>query len=382
MTVFKTFLKILKKNKFIIIMYTVILLGITLTNMSNSDTNTNFIATKPDILIINNDTNEGITKNMIEYFDKKCNIKNIENNEEAISDALFYRDINYIITIPESYHTDFLQGKNPEIKIQSTGDYNASLAEMQLNRYLNVANIYQKTNLDEEKIIQNINETLEKETKVEVTSKLDEISLSKAAFYFDFESYSILACLIYIICLIMAVFNDVKIKKRTLISSVDYKKNNRILLLSNYLYAFIIWVFYTLASFIIVGKIMFTIHGLILIINSLIFTACATALAFLISSIITNKNAVNGIVNVVALGSSFLCGAFVPQEWLPDIVLKISHIIPTYYYINNNDSLKTIEVFNTHTLRPIIINMIIMVIFIIIFIILTNIISNKKRKIA
>lgn len=93
-----------------------------------------------------------------------------------------------------------------------------------------------------------------------------------------------------------------------------------------------------------------------------------------------NKGAINGIVNVIALGSSFLCGAFVPMEWLPNSVLKIAHFLPTYYYISTNEMLKTLENFNFTSLRPIIINMAIMLGFSVIFIILTNISSKIKRK--
>lgn len=97
---------------------------------------------------------------------------------------------------------------------------------------------------------------------------------------------------------------------------------------------------------------------------------------------VTNKGAINGIVNVVALGSSFLCGAFVPMEWLPDSVLNIAHVLPTYYYISTNEALKTLEELNIETLTPIIINMVMMLGFATIFIILTNIVSMRKRKIG
>ena len=88
---------------------------------------------------------------------------------------------------------------------------------------------------------------------------------------------------------------------------------------------------------------------------------------------------INGIVNVVALGSSFICGVFVPMRWLPDSVLKMAHLLPTYYYVSTNEALKTIEQFNIQTLKPLIINMAIILCFALLFIILTNIISRKKR---
>lgn len=382
MTVFKTFLKVLNKSKLPIILYTVILVFFGGFNIQTSENSTNFVASKPDILIINKDKEEGITKNLIEYIKENSNIKEIENNEEAINDALFYRDVNYIIYIPENYREKFLNGENPEIQIKSTGDYQASLAEMMLERYIKIANIYEKNIEDEEELINKINETLSKQAEIKITSKLDTDNLSKASFYYNFANYSILAGAVYVICLILSSFKEEKISKRTIISSMNYKKHNFELLVSNSLFAIILWIFYVILSFILVGNIMFTIHGLIYIINSFVFTICAVTIAFLIGNLVINKNAINGIINVIALGSSFLCGAFVPMEWLPDFVIKIAHILPSYYYISSNEMITDLEVINFETVKPILTNMGIILIFTIGFMVVTNIISRRKRKIA
>lgn len=165
MTVFKTFFKIVNKYKGIILMYTIILVAFGGINIKTNDNNTNFIESKPDVLIINNDENKGLTKNLIDYIEKNSNIIEIKDNEDAINDALFYRDVNYIIYIPENYREDLLKGKNPEIKIKSTGDYQASLAEMMLSRYMKVANVYIENFENEESMIEKINQTLSKETE-------------------------------------------------------------------------------------------------------------------------------------------------------------------------------------------------------------------------
>ncbi len=380
MTVFKTFLKVLNKCKGTIIMYTVILVCFGIFNMKTSDNPTNFVASKPDILIINNDVEEGITKNLIEYIEKNSDIMEVEDNEEARNDALFYRDVNYIIYIPENFREDILNKKNPKIEIKSTGDYQSSLAEMMLERYLRIANTYTNTLDSEEEIINSINETLEKETKVELTSNLDTDSLSKMAFYYNFANYSMLAGCVYVICIILSSFKSEMIRKRTTISSMNYKKYNIQLLLSNSLFAFVLALLYAGLSFILIGDTMFTLNGLFSIINLFVLTFCALTIAFLIGNLLSNKEAINGIVNVVALGSSFLCGSFVPAEWLPDSILKIAHVLPSYYYIRNNDILKEMEVFNLETLTPILINMAIILGFSLLFIILTNIVTKKKLK--
>lgn len=378
MIVFKTFLKVLKSCKIPIILYTVLLIVFGGVNTKTEDNSMSFTASKPDVLVINNDKNEGITKNLVEYIEKNSNIANIENNEDAINDAIFYRDVNYVIYIPENFNEEFLAGKNPELKTKSTGDYYSSLAEMMVERYIKVANIYVSQFNDEEEIIKDINETLDKQAKIEITSKLDTDSLYKATRYFDFANYTILAGCIYIICLILSSFRAENIKRRTMVSSTNYKKFNRKLLISNSLFAITLWLFYVILGIILIGDVMLTNNGIILIINSFVFTISALTLGFCIGNMINNKNAVNGIVNVMALGTSFLCGSFVPVRYLPDFVLKIAHIFPSYYYVNNNQLVGKLEVINIETLKPILINMGIMLVFSIIFVILSNIFSKKK----
>lgn len=382
MIVFKTFLKVLKSNIIPILMYTIFLIAFGGFNMTTNDNSTNFVATKPDILIINNDEEVGITQNLIKYLESNTNIIKVKNNENAINDALFYRDVNYIIYIPNSFRENFLNHKEPKIQVKSTGDYKANFAKIILERYIQVANLYNKTDIKEEEILKNIEDTLSKQVEIELTTKLDTDNLSNAIFYYNFASYSLLAGCIYVICLILSSFKKENIRKRTIISSINYKDYNRKLLLSNSLFAFCLWLVYILLSFILLGSIMFTLHGLILIINSFVFTFCTLTLAFLIGNLIHNKNTINGIVNVLALGSSFLCGAFVPVDLLPNTALQIAHILPSYYYINTNELLKKIELFNLTNILPIIKNTTIIILFSLLFIIITNMISKRKNKIG
>ena len=101
MTVFKTFWKVIIKYKGTILLYTILLVVFGTLNMASNDTSTVFVDSKPNILIVNNDVYEGVTKNLIDYLQNNTNIVEVEDNEEARDDALFYRDVNYIIYINE-----------------------------------------------------------------------------------------------------------------------------------------------------------------------------------------------------------------------------------------------------------------------------------------
>jgi len=174
----------------------------------------------------------------------------------------------------------------------------------------------------------------------------------------------------------ISAYRKPMVSKRIEVSKLNYKKFNFNLVFYNGVLTLIIWGIYIIISSILIGKFLFTKSGAILIINSLIFSICALTLAFLIANIISNKNAINGIINVIALGSSFLCGAFVPTSLLPDYVLKFAHILPSYWYIKTNNALTSIETINYETLKPLFTNMLIIIAFTFTYLIIYNIVTR------
>lgn len=376
MTVFKTFWKVVNKYKGTIILYTVMLLTFGTMNLKTNDINTMFTNSKPDVLIIDQDESL-ISKNLVDYFDKFANLVKVEESEDKIDDALFYRDVSYVIYIPYGYEKDILNGINPELEIKSAGDYEASLANMLLSRCINVQNIYSKS-VDNDELIEAINNNLANSANVNIVSKMDNVKSSNMASFFNFASYSIMAVIMYIICLVLSSFHDENVNKRIIVSSMNYKKYNRLVLISSFGFSFIVWILYTLLGFVLLDD-MLSIRGVIYIINTFVFSFCALNLALLISSLTSNKNAINGIVNVLALGQAFLCGAFIPAEFLPEFVLKIAHIFPSYWYINSNNLMSTMEVINFNNMKPVFANLLVLIIFSIVFMIINNFVSLKKQ---
>lgn len=150
----------------------------------------------------------------------------------------------------------------------------------------------------------------------------------------------------------------------------------------NSLFAVVFWALYVLIGYILLGRIIFSPQGIICMINAFIFTICDLCIAFLISKLVYDKNAINSIVNVVALGSAFLCDAFIPKEYLPDPVLTMAHVLPAYWFIRTNETVKTMDTITAFNLYPIYKNMAVLIGFCILFMLLTNIAVYHKRKIG
>ena len=336
MILFKTFWKIVNKYKGFIMVYTVMLVIFGAINMSANDNNMDFTSSKPSISIINKDSSL-VADNLENYMTDVSDVKAID--EDSIDDAIFYRDISYVIYIPSQYG-DALFSENPlDIEIKSLGDYESTLANNLLERYLKVQKVYLGESASEEELIKSINATIISATDVKIKSKLDTSSVTRATSYYSFANYSIMAIVIFIICLVMSSFNDKNIRKRTIISSKSIKAYNFSILSASLLYGLIIFILVNGLAFILLGNVMFTLRGIIYMLNSLVFIFVSLTIALFISTLVRSKEAISGIINVVALGSSFLCGSFVPISLLPDSVVAFAHLLPSYYYINSNDLL-------------------------------------------
>ncbi len=378
MTIFKTFLKLVNKNKSHLILYTALLIAFTCITLSSDQANINYVDAKPDVIIVDKD-NSKLSNNLKNYFKQNSNLREEVDN---IEDELFYRFSSYVIYIPEGFEQSVIDGNIKEIEYKSISDYEANLANILLNQYLSALDIYKDIDTNIDDLINHIDKSLDNQVNVVVNSALNTNELAKAGFYYSFMNYSLLAGCIYVLVVIISIFREKNVLKRNVISSMNYNKLNNKLLLASVLFGTIIWILYVLLSFVIVGNIMLTSNCICMIILSFIFLIYCLSIGFLIANVINSKNAINGIINVIALGTSFLCGVFVNIEFLPSSVLNISKMIPNYYYIDAINKLTSIESISFDTLKPLLSNVIVLILFSLIFISLSMFISKKKRKLA
>lgn len=377
MTVFKTYWKIVKKNIGIIILYTVMLLVFGTMNLKTNKNSFEYVSSKPDIIIVNNSSGI-ITDNLISFLKTNANVKNI-TDETDIDDAVFFRDANYVIYIPKDFESKLESGKEVNIDIKTNNSYDSYIASELLNKYLDVFSKYMNLYNDKVVAIQKLDNTLNKKAGVVIENKTN--LNSKTSLFYNFSSYSIMAIVIYIICLVLSSFNDEKISKRTNVSGMNYKTFNNYLYISSFTFTFIIFIVYLILSFLILKNNILNINGFLYSLNMFIFFIVSFTMAILISNLVKSKGAISGVVNVISLGSAFLCGAFIPVKYMPSFALKIAHIFPTFYFIDNNEYIASLQNFDKASYEFVLKNFIIMIIFIIFFLILNTLVTRFKRKV-
>ena len=388
MQVFKTYFKILKKMIPSILIYVIIFLGMTFLITMNiiSGDSDQFKPRKVSAFVINKDEENEFIDGFIQYLDHYVVFKNIEEDDEAIKDALFYNDISYVLTIPKGFTKGFIAGEEISLTKQTApNSLGAWSLDAAVNNYLNTAKLYLDYDPDitMEELNHKIASSLEKETKVtfDINKLDDEVSSSEFHMnYFNYLGYTILASFIIGVSSVMLAYQGLEIRRRHHASPISSRNFNAQLILGNLLF-----VLGFLVLFIIVGYLLNPFRRIDS--NSLLYWANATAfsistlsLSYLIALTVRSKNAVQAISTMVSLSLAFMTGIFVPQEFLGSAVLKVASFTPSYWYVKANSSIHSSLGYNARNVNEVFGYMAIQVGFAAVFIAIALVVSKRKSQ--
>lgn len=386
MQVYKTFFKIIRKNlsQLSIYMVVFVVFAIVLGNSKQNPNDINFEETKVNIAFINKDEDSKIINGLKEYLSANTNIVEIGNTKEDLQDALYFREVEYIVTIPKGF-TEKILNNSEEITIEKSTIPN-SVSEVYIdnlvNRYLNTAKTYTLAlrNISQSELVKYISQDLDYSTQVEVsTYENGYVSNTGCKNYYNYLAYSMFAILILGVSAVMLTFQNKDLKMRNLSSALTMRSLNFQLILGNVSYAIVVWLIMILASFIMYKGYMFSMNGILFLVNSFIFTLAALSVGLLISAIVKSRNAMSSAANVVSLGFCFISGVFVPQEYLGETVISIAKFNPTYWYIKGNEDISVLVNLTEANATPIIYSMLIVLGFAVSILAVTLVIMKQRR---
>lgn len=377
MTVYKYYLQIVKKNIGVVIMYFIIFSLTAIIASSQEVTTPNFKAQKPKIFLIDND-NSNLFKSFSDYV--KTNYKIVKLQEDKVKDAIFNMMIDYVIKIPKGFETKFINTEEVQIETDFfPNSFASKYIEMDLNKYFNYYRTYLQNDVDLKLIPDLVSKDLKISSQVNLLHKIKD-KTEGIKIFFNMMNYTVIGTCLYIIGLITSKFVERRIKRRNLISATSIIKTNKQLFLGHLTVMFGVWLYYIILSTILYKEIMLSITGVLLMVNSLLFSIMVLSLAFLLGMLIKKNETRGGIINVIGLGSSFLCGAFVPMELLPSTLQTYTQFIPSYWYIVNNKRIIELTDYSITSLKNIFTPMLILIAFSIFFFIITNLVAKSKKK--
>jgi ABC-2 type transport system permease protein len=384
MEVFKIYFKIFKKRALLMTIIFLVIFTVILSIFgSNNESSENvFEVEKVKIAIIDRDKSD-LSINLSEYIEEKCNYIELKDDEKVIKDALFFNEVSYVLIVPEGYEKDFIDlEKNSLQSIKKPTATNTFLMDEIINGYMDTVSIYKKSGLEID--YSAIKKDLSSEANVDFSDekntndKPENSDGMNLVGVMNFSSYPILAILTFAISTIMIAFNDKEIIKRNNAAPIKSNKFSMQLLLGNLVITIIVYLVLMAVPFLMYFENPINSKSILLYVNTFIFTLMILCLSFLIG-LVAKKSTISAISNSIALGSTFLGGAFIPQDFLSEFVKKISLFNPTFWYIKNNNFISEIGQFDGENIKKYVLNIFIQISFGILFISISLLINNKRK---
>ena len=322
MTVFKGYMRIMKKNTGLILLYLGIFFGVTmaLQAAAGKETYTSYESEKIKIGVVDKD-NGPLAEGLVKWLEGTHHVTMLEDNREKLQEELFYRNVEYIVVIPEDFYENCMVNGESISVTKVPGSYSAYYVDQQLESCLNTMRTYLKAGFSQ---------------KEAATAILDE----KRGEVTMLDRYLFLALLCYVMGYVLMAFKKDDIPKRMQASAVSARRQSLEGLLAMFIMGGGLWGIGMAGAILMYGKPFLSSENFeYYVLNTLVMMAVALSLSYLIGLFVKNSNMLSGIANILSLGMCFLCGVFVPMNIMDRNVLKVSQFLPVYWYENVNETL-------------------------------------------
>lgn len=381
MTVFKGFVRVLSRNLGFVFIFTAIMVVMGLTAFQAPPGGAgNFTADKPKVILINQGSETALTRAFDSYLRQHTSEADVKSTNREIDDALYYEALAYAVYLPPDFTDQILKGQEPTVGIKTRASAQSASAEALVTRFLRLATGYGKYLTDEDELVKAIESSSKLSTDVVLTSELDTKTLMLTKGLYNFGSYTLMAGAIYVITMVLAAFAEINVRRRTIVSSANPLRIDLNLNLGCAIIMLLLAALNVGLVSVLIPESWATGRGGLFALNTFVFGLPVLALGFLITKITTNKEALSAIVNVVALASSFLCGAFIPTHLMPEAVVAVGRVLPTFYYIDNNNALAQMTTFSGAAANQFWVNIAVQIGFAIVFWIASVVLERYRRR--
>lgn len=377
MIVFKLYWKIFRKNIVTVFIYFTIFILIAMITMQSYQGDVfSFRIVKTEMAFVDEDNTE-LSRGLKSYLEKYAIFKDID--AERVEDALFYHDISLFVIVPSGFTESLKEGEILAIKIKSDPKApGTQLITQVINKYAHLAYVYINNDLETENLVSTLQQKLDQEAIVD-EYEVEKRDYSHTQYYYNYMAYLLLALIITVISSIMLSFKPLEIKRRNLLGAISNRKLNLILFFCNFLLGIGFLAALILLSIVLYPNQILTRNGLLMMVNAFIFTLPTIALSYLIVTLFDTRTVISAFGTVFSLGFSFITGVFIPQFLLDKNILMLARIIPSYYYVLNNNEISTVNNFTNQNLKPIFNNFLIQIAFAVIFVAASVYVARRRE---
>lgn len=275
------------------------------------------------------------------YLGQRHHLVNIPDDPKTIQEELFYRNVYYVLTIPPDFEERCLKQGEKLKTVRVPGTSSAFYVDQQINQFLNQVKVLKAAGYSDSEISPKIEAIEQEQADVTLLDPNGHGGVTAPhAFMFQYMPYIIFSILCYIISYIMIEFRKQPVRRRMICSAMPPIRQNAQLLLGYLVLGAGIWALCMLLPILLYGKeFLADANKFLYMANAFALTLVSLAISFLVGTIVRKSEIISGVVNVLSLGMSFLCGVFVPMEILGKSVQTAAQFLPFYWYEVVNQTL-------------------------------------------
>lgn len=386
MQVFKVSLKILKRNLPSLLIYLIVflILSVIFSSVAKQQESeyTDFETVKSRVAFFPEESTP-LTEGFKNELGKSAIFVETKDDYDTIMDALYFRNISYVIRIPKGFTAKIMNGEDVQLEKRTVaGSFSNTYTDLAINNYFNTARLYisQEPNLTQEELASKVSLSLSHTTEITVEKgSISTDTFGYGRFFFNYLAYSLVSILITGTSIVMIVWKNQELYRRTEVSPLKRGTINMGKLMALALFTLMTWLILVITYFFLSGKFAFDFQLLLYVANSFVFAFMALWLSFLIGTLLKSRNAISAASNVLSLGPSFISGVFVPQQMLGQNVLSIAKFTPTYWYVTANNLIDAMKDTSSETIMAIFSNTAVVFGFGMLFLLISMILGRRRQ---
>lgn len=340
MQVFNVFLKILRSKLGIAMIYLGIFLFIGMASANATKEQGDFTESKAGIVVNDLDNSEA-SKALYDYLGQTNVMSRGAPSDREMLDGMYYNASRYYLTIKEGFSEKLAAGDTDNILSHAAqdGSYYESLVNSKIELYLTTAKAYIAAGNTPEEALAKSAEALEKKTEVTIIAEQGSVYGDTVAPYYQYIPYIFLSVFVFSLCPVIMVMTSKEIKNRTFSSAISSKRFLFETALGSLAFMAVIYVLVCIIVPVVVFGCEMSKEIKVAMFNALAFTVFTGTLVLFISNLVVNEALISLIGNIISLGMSFLCGVFVPLQYMDGGVRNVATFLPAYWYEILNNAL-------------------------------------------
>lgn len=342
MSTFKTCVRVVAAHRLYILIYLVLLsvFGL-LTGMARSEDDSSQVTTATASVAVIDRDGSTISRGIKDYVESVGKVQPLEDSTQTIQDATAQNRVNYVLIIPAGYGQRLQQatrqGIEPPRMDTVIGYESASgaLMNVRTDSYTGQVADYLATLTDDPtRAVALAEETMSHSAPAERIAQ-DTAPLSHSFLvYTRFSLYPLMAFAIVTISTLMTALGRRAVRSRLDAAPVSGGARNLGLLGACLVVGVVGWLWILGLGVAVFGAGSVTTSAPLLgVVGAALgsYMLVAVSLGFLMGQFGLGQNAANAVANIGGMALSFLAGAWVPIEWMPDAVARTARLTPGYW---------------------------------------------------